>query len=339
MAKQKTIQEQRYLVTGGTGSFGNFIVRRLLDAGAKEVRVLSRDEKKQYDMKVFYGGRPDLSFVIGDIRHFGVVEEAMQGIDVVLQAAALKQVPTCEYHPMEAVRTNILGVENVVNAALKHGVTTFVTISTDKAAKPVNVMGMTKAIQERIVLRANLSPLNRGTRFACVRYGNVLRSRGSVVPFFRRQLRLGQRVTITDERMTRFLLTLNDAIDLVLYAADHTSGGETYVRKAPSARIVDIAAVLADEAGVALDYEIIGTLPGEKFDEVLVSEEEIVRAEDAGDYFIVHPWWGDVRPNAVSHEYGSGTEVVSVDSVRKLIKRADEEFEALQMVGGEFAKF
>jgi UDP-glucose 4-epimerase len=339
MANQEAIQDKRYLVTGGTGSFGNFIVRRLLDAGAKEVRVLSRDEKKQYDMKVFYGGRTDLSFVIGDIRNFSVVDEAMSGIDVVLQAAALKQVPTCEYHPMEAVRTNVLGVENVINAALKHRVSTFVTISTDKAAKPVNVMGMTKAIQERIVLRANLSSLNHGTRFTCVRYGNVLRSRGSVVPFFRRKLHLGQRLTVTDERMTRFLLTLNDAIDLVLYAADNTQGGETYVRKAPSARIVDIAAVLAAEAGVDLEYDVIGTLPGEKFDEILVSEEEIVRVSDAGDYFVVHPWWSDARPGQLTAEYSSGTEVVGFDSVRELIERADTEFEAMEMGGGEFAKF
>ena len=171
------------LVTGGTGSFGNFVVRRLLNAGVKEVRVLSRDEKKQYDMKVFYQGRKDLTFVIGDIRNREVVDEAMFGIDIVFHAAALKQVPTCEQHPMEAVRTNVLGAENLIDCALRHQVEKFVMISTDKAVKPVNVMGMTKALQERLVLQGNLSRANKGTRFCCVRYGNVLRSRGSVVPF------------------------------------------------------------------------------------------------------------------------------------------------------------
>ena len=202
----------RALVTGGTGSFGNFIVRRLLQLGAKEVRILSRDEKKQYDMRVFYEGRPDLTFVVGDIRERACVDEAMKGVQVVFQAAALKQVPTCEYFPMQAVQTNVLGVENVVQSALEHDIERLVAISTDKAVKPVNVMGMTKAIQERLVLRGNISRASRGTKLSCVRYGNVLRSRGSVVPFFRRQLKQGKRLTITDERMTRFLLTLNDAI-------------------------------------------------------------------------------------------------------------------------------
>jgi len=227
--------ELHVLVTGGTGSFGNFVVRRLLDLGAKEVRILSRDEKKQYDMRVFYQGRADLTFVIGDIRDRVAVDEAMQGIQVVFQAAALKQVPTCEYFPMEALRTNVLGVENVLQSALENGVERVVCISTDKAVKPVNVMGMTKALQERLILRGNLSRANRGTRLSCVRYGNVLRSRGSVVPFFRGLLAQGKRLRITDERMTRFLLTLNDAIDLVLFAAENAEGGEIFVRKAPAA--------------------------------------------------------------------------------------------------------
>ncbi len=330
---------KKILVTGGTGSFGNFIVRRLLDAGAGEVRVLSRDEKKQYDMRVFYKGRSDLSFVIGDVRNRAALDEAMSGIQLVFHAAALKQVPTCEYFPEEALRTNVTGAANVVDACLKHGVEAFVSISTDKAVKPVNVMGMTKALQERIVLNGNLSRQNRGTRFACVRYGNVLRSRGSVVPFFRRQLALGQKLSITDERMTRFLLTLNDAIDLVLYAAENTQGGEIFVRKAPAARIVDLAAILSQEAGKPLAYDVIGMLPGEKINEIMVSEEELIRVQDLGDYFKVLPWWSKAAPAELAREYSSGDSLAKVDEIRDLIARADGEFVNLEMAGGEFSKF
>lgn len=331
--------EKRVLVTGGTGSFGNFVVRRLLNAGVKEVRVLSRDEKKQYDMRVFYQGRPDLALVIGDIRDCHVVDEAMHGIDVVFHAAALKQVPTCEHHPHEAIKTNVLGAENLVDAAIRHGVECFVMISTDKAVKPVNVMGMTKALQERIVLRGNLSRGNRGTRLCCVRYGNVLRSRGSVVPFFRRQLALGQTMTITDERMTRFLLTLNEAIDLVLYAAENTQGGEIFVRKAAAARVTDIACVLAEEAGRACDYKVIGILPGEKLHEILVSEEELVRVRDCGAYYTVNPWWSTARYTELEREFGSAEHVTEAGEIKRMIALADHEFETLEMSDGEFAKF
>ena len=332
-------RDKSVLVTGGTGSFGNFVVRRLLNAGVKEVRVLSRDEKKQYDMRVFYQGRPDLTFVIGDVRHREVVHEAMCGIDVVFHAAALKQVPTCERHPQEAIRTNVLGAENLVEAALAHDIQCFVMISTDKAVKPVNVMGMTKALQERIVLAGNLSRLNRGTRFCCVRYGNVLRSRGSVVPFFRRQLALGQTMTVTDERMTRFLLTLNEAIDLVLYAADHARGGEIFVRKAPAARVTDIARVLAAEAGKPFEYKVIGILPGEKLHEILVSEEELVRVRDCGEYYTIQPWWDTGRHVELDYEFGSAHALVEAPTVEALIALADAEFERLEMSDGEFAKF
>lgn len=330
---------KRVLVTGGTGSFGNFVVRRLLNAGVQEVRVLSRDEKKQYDMRVFYQGRRDLSFVIGDVRNPQIVDEAMAGIHTVFHAAALKQVPTCEHHPHEAIRTNVLGAENLVEAALRHGVECLVMISTDKAVKPVNVMGMTKALQERIVLRGNLSRLNKGTRLCCVRYGNVLRSRGSVVPFFRRQLARGQTMTITDERMTRFLLTLNEAIELVLYAAEHTRGGEIFVRKAKAAKITDIAQVMAEEAGKPFDYKLIGILPGEKLHEILVSEEELVRVQNCGDYYTIHPWWGTTRYTELDHEFGSAENLTDTREVKRLIALADAEFDALEMSDGEFAKF
>lgn len=334
-----TIVGKRYLVTGGTGSFGNFIVHRLLDAGAAQVRVLSRDEKKQYDMRVFYGDRPELVTLIGDVRDRCAVIDAVDGVDVVLQAAALKQVPTCERFPMEAVRTNVLGAENIVEAALRHEVDAVVAISTDKAVKPVNAMGMTKALQERVILRANQALSNRGTRFAVVRYGNVLRSRGSVVPFFRRQLALGQQLTVTDERMTRFLLTLNDAIDLVLYATEHAEGGEVFVKKAPAARVVDIAAALSEEVGRPLDYRVIGILPGEKLSEILISEEELLRTEDVGDYLRVHPFWDREPRFDLTEEYSSAAELVAGETLRELIAASDAEFEAMEMVGGEFARF
>jgi UDP-N-acetylglucosamine 4,6-dehydratase/5-epimerase len=327
------------LVTGGTGSFGNFVVGRLLELGAHEVRVLSRDEKKQYDMRVFYKQRPDLAFIIGDVRSSAQLDEAMSGAHMVFHAAALKQVPACEQNPMEAVRTNVLGANNLIEAALRHKVEAFVMISTDKAVKPVNVMGMTKALQERIVLKANQARTNHGTRFAAVRYGNVLRSRGSVIPHFRRQLKLKQKITITDERMTRFLLTLNDAIDLVMFAGTHAAGGEIFVRKAPAARVTDIAAALSEEAGKRLDYKVIGMLPGEKLAEILVSEEELLRVEELGDYYKVLPWWDKRTPHQLKREYSSDEHLVKKKAIVELIGRADKEFEALEIAGGEFARF
>ena len=331
--------QKSVLVSGGTGSFGNFIVRRLLDLGAKEVRVLSRDEKKQHDMRVYYRGHSNLSFVIGDVRNRERLDEAMSGIDIMFHAAALKQVPACENFPHEAIYTNVTGAQNVVDAALCNGLEAFVMISTDKAVKPVNVMGMTKALQERIVLKGNQSRLNRGTRFACVRYGNVLRSRGSVIPLFRRLLATGQRLTITDDRMTRFLLTLNDAIDLVLYAAEQQQGGEIFVRKAPSARIIDLAAILSEEAGKPLDYDVIGLLPGEKLNEIMLTEEELVRTEDLGDYYKIHPWWNKVHFDHLRTEYSSFDSLVEKEQIKRLIARADKEFEDMEMAAGEFSNF
>lgn len=327
------------LVTGGTGSFGNFIVHRLLGEAVREVRVFSRDEKKQYDMNVFYAGKKELRFIIGDVRDRHALREAMSGVDIVFHASALKHVSKCESFPSEAVRTNVLGAENVVQAALEEKVQACVAISTDKAVKPVNVMGMTKALMERTVLTGNLSRRNRGTNFACVRYGNVLRSRGSVVPFFRRQLKLGKRLTITDEAMTRFLLTLNDAIDLVLYAARSSSGGDIFVRKAPAARIVEVARVLSAEAGRPFEFDVIGRFPGEKLDEILLSEEELPRAEDLGDYYRVHPWWSPLRPHALKAEFSSADHLVEEAALRRMIARADLEFQEMEIVGGEFAHF
>lgn len=327
------------LVTGGTGSFGNFIVHHLLNKGAKEVRVLSRDEKKQFDMRNFYAGRKELNLIIGDIRNRESVDAAMKGVDIVFQAAALKQVPACERHPMEAVRTNVLGVENVVQSALAHRVKKMVCISTDKAVKPVNVMGITKSLQEKLVLQGNLSRLNEGTILSCVRYGNVLRSRGSIVPLFRSLLKANKPLTITDIEMTRFLLTLNDAIDLVLYAAENSEGGEIFVRKSPAAKVLEMARFLSEEVKRPLDYKVIGTYPGEKLHEILLSEEELERVEDQGDYYKIHPWWSAQRPRAIKAEYCSADAVTDYAKMQEIILRADREFEQMEMLGGEFAKF
>lgn len=332
--------QKSVLVSGGTGSFGNFIVRRLLDLGAKEVRVLSRDEKKQHDMRVFYRGRTNLSFVIGDVRNRDRLDEAMSGIDIMFHAAALKQVPTCEDFIHEAIHTNVTGAQNVVDAALRNKLESFVMISTDKAVKPVNVMGMTKALQERIVLKGNRSRLNTvGTRFACVRYGNVLNSRGSVIPLFRRLLATGQRLKITDDRMTRFLLTLNDAIDLVLFAAEQQQGGEIFVRKAPAARITDLAEILSEEAGKPFEYDLIGMLPGEKLNEIMLTEEELIRTEDLGDYYKIHPWWSKVSLSDMDNEYSSLDSIVDKNQIKTLLARSDQEFHAMEMAAGEFSNF
>lgn len=330
---------KKILVTGGTGSFGNFIVRRFLDLGAAEVRVFSRDEKKQHDMRVFYRSRKNLSFFLGDVRDRHCLSEAMHDINIVFHAAALKQVPTCENFPDEAIHTNVKGAQNIVDASLECGPETVVMISTDKAVKPVNVMGLTKALQERVVLKGNLSKRNKGTRFACVRYGNVLRSRGSVIPLFRRLLAANQKITITDERMTRFLLTLNDAIDLVMYAAENSNGGEIFVCKAPAARIIDMAQIICEEAGKPFEYERIGLLPGEKLNEIMLSEEELIRTEDVGGYYKVHPWWSKEHFGYLNNEYSSVDALVDRAKVQTMIARADKEFEELEISGGEYTRF
>lgn len=335
----KFLSGKTILVTGGTGSFGNYIVNRLLKYNVKEIRILSRDEKKQYDMKINYKNNPKLKFFIGDIRDYVRVESVTEGVDIIYQAAALKHVPVCELSPYEAVKTNIIGVENVIRAALKFNVQKVVCVSTDKAVKPVNVMGMTKAIQERLMLSANLASNNKGTIFCVVRYGNVLLSRGSVIPYFRRLLEHNEIITITHEGMTRFLLTLDDAIDLVMFATEHATGGETFVKKAPAAHIIHIARVLAEDASKPGAYKVIGKFPGEKLHEILITEEELDRTEDMGDYFTVHPWWKKSTYNDLSEEYSSSMELINDDnSLRNLIKYADEKAKHIHIEDGEFSK-
>lgn len=294
--KRKLFSGKRVLVTGGTGSFGHQIADRLLEEGPTEIRIFSRDEDKQVRMSEEYGmghqyPRKDaLNFVIGDVRNFASVREAVRGIDIVFHAAALKQVPSCEYHVWEAVQTNVIGAQNVIQAALEENVEKVVAVSTDKAVKPVNAMGMTKSIQEKLFTAANFHNSGKRTIFTCVRYGNVVGSRGSVIPLFKRQIEAGGPVTITDERMTRFVLTLAEAIELVFYAATHGIGGETFVLKIPAALVTDVADVMIDalapKRNIAVD--VVGIRPGEKIHEVLVSEAEAVRTiEDEISYVIM----------------------------------------------------
>lgn len=328
------ITGKRVLVTGGTGSFGQFIVSRLLESDVEEVRILSRDEKKHYDMRHHYGNEPRIRFITGDIRDDRRVRDSMYGCHAVFQAAALKHVYNCEEHPYEAVLTNIVGTQNVIAAALDFGVERFVTVSTDKAVKPVNVMGMSKAIQERLVIAANRAARNHGTIACCVRYGNVMSSRGSAIPFFRELAAQGKPITITHREMTRFLLTLNDAIDLVMYAVENMQGGETYVKKAPAVRIMDLARVIAMQGRVPFSPKIIGMIPGEKLHEILISEEELPRSADLGGYYVVQPPWIKGGGVKVDLEYNSADNLVTSDEeIMDLLAKSDAEFAELGVHG------
>ena len=285
------------LVTGGTGSFGHQIVDRLLKENPAEIRIFSRDEDKQVRMSEEYGmghhypKKAPMNFVIGDVRNPGSVRGAMWGIDIVFHAAALKQVPLCEYHVWEAVQTNVIGAQNVIQAALEEEVEKVVAISTDKAVKPVNAMGMSKAIQEKLFTAANFHKAGKKTVFVCVRYGNVVGSRGSVIPLFKRQIESGGPITITDREMTRFILTLSEAIDLVFRAVHKGVGGEIFVLKIPAALVTDIAEVMAESLASKKKIPIrtIGIRPGEKIHEVLISEAEAARTVEEDSTFTILP--------------------------------------------------
>lgn len=279
--------DKTLLITGGTGSFGNAVLRRFLDSDLREIRILSRDEKKQDDMRKKYGSSK-LKFHIGDTRDYQSVLNAVRGVDFIFHAAALKQVPSCEFHPMEAVKTNVLGTENTLEAAINSDVERVVCLSTDKAVYPINAMGISKAMMEKVAVAK--SRASNGTVICATRYGNVMASRGSVIPLFTNQIRAGQPVTITDPEMTRFMMTLDDAVDLVLYAFEHGNPGEIFVQKAPAATIRTLATALTGLLGVP-DHPIhtIGTRHGEKLFEVLLSREEMAAAEDLGDYYRVPP--------------------------------------------------
>jgi len=279
MFKDKTL-----LITGGTGSFGNAVLGRLLKSDFAEIRVFSRDEKKQEDMRLAL--RNDkLKFYIGDVRDYDSVHDALRGVDYVFHAAALKQVPSCEFYPMEAVRTNVLGAENVMRAAIAHEVRRCVVLSTDKAVYPINAMGISKAMMEKLmVAKSRLCDPTR-TVLCATRYGNVMASRGSVIPLFLEQLARGEPLTLTDPAMTRFLMSLQESVDLVLYAFEHAQPGDIFVQKAPASTIGDLAQALRELTRKDNEVRVIGTRHGEKLCESLVSREEMAHAEDLGDYY------------------------------------------------------
>ncbi len=272
------------LITGGTGSFGNAVLRRFLNTEIREIRVFSRDEKKQDDMRKTYEN-PKLKFYIGDTRSYESVQHAMQGVDYVFHAAALKQVPSCEFFPMEAVRTNIIGTENVLHAAIGSGVKKVICLSTDKAVYPINAMGMSKALMEKTA--AAIGRSETGTTIAVTRYGNVMCSRGSVIPLFIQQIHDGKPVTVTDPHMTRFMMSLDSAVDLVLFAFEHAKGGELFIQKAPAATIGTLARAVSELFGASAPPQVIGTRHGEKLYESLLTREEMVRAVDLGAYYMV----------------------------------------------------
>ena len=334
------LKDKRILITGGTGSLGQVLVRRLLTGEMgqpRKVIVFSRDEAKQHAMRVEYLHRRAvtdeviyrnfeelLEFRIGDVRDFHNVAAALREADVVFNAAALKQVPTCEYHPFSAAMTNIAGPENIVRAIQEHElpVETVVGISTDKACKPVNVMGMTKAIQERVFIQGNMRCAQ--TRFICVRYGNVLASRGSVIPLFHDQIRSGGPVTITTTGMTRFLLSLDQAVDTIFAAVRGAGRGETYIPRVPSARVIDIATALIGERPI--ETKVTGIRPGEKIHEILVSEEECHRTVDRGDYYAILPMLPELLGDGTVHaalddEYSSAGGVMTGDALVDVLHR------------------
>jgi UDP-N-acetylglucosamine 4,6-dehydratase/5-epimerase len=276
------------LITGGTGSFGNAVLRRFLNTDIKEIRVFSRDEKKQEDMRIELNN-PKVKFYIGDVRNIDSLESAMHGVNYVFHAAALKQVPSCEFYPMEAVRTNILGTENVLNAALANKVKKVICLSTDKAVYPINAMGISKAMMEKLMVAKSRTTDTKHTVICGTRYGNVMASRGSVIPLFVKQIREGKPLTITDPNMTRYLMSLEDAVDLVIYAFNNARQGDIFVQKAPASTIMDLAVAVKGLFQADNPIKIIGTRHGEKLYETLLTREERVKAEDLGGYYRIVP--------------------------------------------------
>lgn len=314
------LKDSVILITGGTGSFGNRVAAHLSTLQPREVRIFSRDEKKQSDMQLI---SPHYRYILGDVRDESRVAEATKGVDYVFHAAALKQVPACEQHPTEAIRTNILGSMNLCSAAIKAGVRTVVALSTDKAVKPINVMGTSKAMMEKIVCSQN--QLHSETVFCCVRYGNVMGSRGSVIPLFEKQVREGVPLTITAPQMTRFLMTLDQSVDLVLHALTHAEGGEIFVRKAPASSVISLARAVASMRSTLGDShptKIVGVRAGEKLHEVLVNEYEMQRVSEQPDYFVIHPEYripSPLSPKPLGLEFTSDN-TVQLESNESIVK-------------------
>ncbi|EPA8367893.1 polysaccharide biosynthesis protein [Vibrio fluvialis] len=320
------------LITGGTGSFGNAVLHRFLDTNIKEIRVFSRDEKKQDDMRKKYNN-PKLKFYIGDVRDYNSVLTATRGVDFIYHAAALKQVPSCEFHPMEAVKTNVLGTENVLEAAITNQVRRVVCLSTDKAVYPINAMGISKAMMEKVMVAKSRNVDATKTVICGTRYGNVMASRGSVIPLFVDLIKSDKPMTITDPSMTRFMMTLEDAVDLVLYAFEHGTNGDIFVQKAPAATVETLAQALRELLGVKEHpINVIGTRHGEKLFEALLSREEMVAAVDMGDYYRVPPDLrdlnygkyvedGDARISQMEDYNSHNTERLDVEGMKSLLMK------------------
>jgi len=299
---------KKLLITGGTGSFGNAVLRRFLKTEVKEIRIFSRDEKKQDDMRKKYND-PKLKFYIGDVRDINSITDAMHGVDYVFHAAALKQVPSCEFYPMQAVQTNVIGTENVLNCAINADVKKVIVLSTDKAVYPINAMGVSKAMMEKVAVAKSRNLSDSETMIAITRYGNVMASRGSVIPLFIEQVRQGKEITVTDPAMTRFMMTLDQAVELVLFAFEQGKSGDIFVQKAPAATIDLLSRTLVSLLGFpSHPIKVIGTRHGEKLYEALLTREEMVSAEDMGDYYRIP---ADTRDLNYSKYFEEGEEIVT----------------------------
>ncbi|MFW3895897.1 polysaccharide biosynthesis protein [Pseudomonas bharatica] len=321
------------MITGGTGSFGNTVLKRFLDTNVKEIRVFSRDEKKQEDMRIALSN-DKVKFYIGDVRDYASISQAMVGVDYVFHAAALKQVPSCEFYPMEAVKTNVQGTENVLNAAIANGVSRVIVLSTDKAVYPINAMGISKAMAEKLVVaKSRMIPAN-GTVICSTRYGNVMASRGSVIPLFVSQLKEGQNLTVTDPNMTRFLMSLEDSVDLVLHAFEHAEQGDIFVQKAPASTVAELAQALKELFKIDSSIKVIGTRHGEKLYESLISREEMAKAEDMGRYYRIpadnrdlnykkYFVEGEQHISELDDYTSHNTERLSVEGIKQLLLKLD----------------
>ncbi len=321
------------MIVGGTGSFGNAVLKRFLQTTVNEIRIFSRDEKKQEDMRIAFNN-PKLKFYIGDVRNYESIYEAMKGVHYVFHAAALKQVPSCEFYPMEAVRTNVLGAENVMNAAIARGVERVILLSTDKAVYPINAMGISKAMMEKLMIaKARLQSRNE-TLLCATRYGNVMASRGSVIPLFVNQLKCGNALTITDPSMTRFLMSLQDSVDLVIHAFEHGKQGDIFVQKAPASTVGALAQALKELFCADVPIHIIGTRQGEKLYESLVSREEMAKATDIGRYYCIpadnrdlnygrYFVEGNLELSSIDDYTSHNTEQLDVEGVKRLLLELD----------------
>ncbi|WP_158904650.1 polysaccharide biosynthesis protein [Burkholderia sp. L27(2015)] len=328
MFKNKTL-----MITGGTGSFGNAVLKRFLRTDVKEIRIFSRDEKKQEDMRIRLQN-PKVKFYIGDVRSYDSVLMSMRGVDFVFHAAALKQVPSCEFYPLEAVKTNVLGAENVMNAALVSGVKRVVLLSTDKAVYPINAMGLSKAMMEKLMVAKSIQLSQTDTVMCATRYGNVMASRGSVIPLFIDQIKSGRELTVTDPNMTRFMMSLDESVDLVLHAFKHARQGDLFVQKAPAATVGDLALALSELFGKEKGMRVIGTRHGEKLYESLVSREEMARVEDMGRYYRIpaddrdlnyNKYFldGETRISALDDYTSHNTERYDLEQVKQLLSSLD----------------